>query len=578
MRAVIYARFSSESQRDASIEDQLRVCKARIAAEGWELVQVFQDRALSGSSTLRPGYQALLAGARDGAFDIVLAEALDRLSRDQEDVAALYKRLRFAGIRIVTLSEGEVSELHVGLKGTMNALFLRDLAAKTHRGLRGRIEAGRSGGGNSYGYAVIRRLGNSGEPVTGERQIDPAQATVVTRIFRAYADGQSPKRIALELNGLSIPGPRGGAWGPSTINGNGARGTGILNNELYVGRLVWNRLAYVKDPDTGRRRSRQRAAGERVVMEVPELRIIDDALWQAVKTRQAMLRHEPREDILPSMPTAASRPFWSKQRPRTLFSGLMRCGLCGGGFSKISAAHFGCSTARNKGGTACTNLRTIRRDELENRALQALRSRLMDPALYRAFAEAFVAEWNHSQGDAAAKRAADEAELQRVRHQIERLVDAIVNGTPAAALNVRLQQLEARRLQLEAGLARAAPEVPRLHPALPELYRAKVADLVVALDGEDGAAARELVRGLIERITLHPEADGHRVEVRGELAAILALAGGGVSGNSASGTLSGGTYDKGPGITAGASRLALQVKMVAGTGNHRWLTLLPVTC
>lgn len=72
-------------------------------------MQVFQDRALSGASALRPGYQALLAGARDGAFDLVRAEVLDRLSRDQEDVAALYKRLRFAGIRVITLAEGEIS-------------------------------------------------------------------------------------------------------------------------------------------------------------------------------------------------------------------------------------------------------------------------------------------------------------------------------------------------------------------------------------------------------------------------------------------------------------------------------------
>jgi site-specific DNA recombinase len=156
LRAVIYARYSSENQREASLEDQVRLCRERIAAEGWELVQVFQDRATSGASSLRAGYQALLAGARDGAFNVVVAEALDRLSRDQEDVAALFKRMRFAGIRIFTLSEGEVSELHVGLKGTMNALFLKDLAAKTRRGLRGRVEAGKSAGGNSYGYRVVR--------------------------------------------------------------------------------------------------------------------------------------------------------------------------------------------------------------------------------------------------------------------------------------------------------------------------------------------------------------------------------------------------------------------------------------
>ena len=181
LRAVIYARYSSDNQREASIEDQLRLCKERVAREGWELVQVYRDAALSGASTLRPGYQALLEGAREAAFDVVVAEALDRLSRDQEDVAALFKRLRFAGIRLVTLAEGEISELHVGLKGTMNALFLKDLADKTRRGLRGRVAAGRSPGGRCYGYDVVRQLDPNGEPVRGERRINEAEATVVRK-------------------------------------------------------------------------------------------------------------------------------------------------------------------------------------------------------------------------------------------------------------------------------------------------------------------------------------------------------------------------------------------------------------
>jgi DNA invertase Pin-like site-specific DNA recombinase len=159
LRAVIYARYSSENQREASIDDQIRVCKERVARESWRLSQIFRDAALSGASARRSGYQALLSGARYGIFDVVVAEALDRLSRDQEDVAALFKRLRFGGIRIVTLAQGEISELHVGIKGTMNALFLKDLAEKTWRGLRGRVEAGCSGRGNSYGYSVVHRLG-----------------------------------------------------------------------------------------------------------------------------------------------------------------------------------------------------------------------------------------------------------------------------------------------------------------------------------------------------------------------------------------------------------------------------------
>ena len=135
-RAAYYARYSSDNQRAASIEDQLRPCRERGEREGWQVVENYTDAAISGASMiLRPGIKTLLADAQDGRFDVVLAEALDRLSRDQEDIAALFKRLRFADVRIVTLSEGTLDELHVGLKGTMNALFLRDLAAKIRRGV-----------------------------------------------------------------------------------------------------------------------------------------------------------------------------------------------------------------------------------------------------------------------------------------------------------------------------------------------------------------------------------------------------------------------------------------------------------
>jgi site-specific DNA recombinase len=183
LRAVIYARYSSENRREASLEDQVRLCRERIGSQGWDLVQIFQDRAIRGSSSLRAGYQALLAGARDGAFDVVVAEALDRLSRDQEYVASLFKRMTFGGIRIFTLSEGDVSELHVGLKGTMNALFLKDLAAKTRRGLRGRVEAGKSAGGKSYGYKVVRQVSADGTVIIGDREIKAGEATVIKRTF-----------------------------------------------------------------------------------------------------------------------------------------------------------------------------------------------------------------------------------------------------------------------------------------------------------------------------------------------------------------------------------------------------------
>ena len=211
---------------------------------------------------------------------------------------------------IVTLAEGEISELHVGLKGTMNALFLKDLAQKTRRGLQGRVLQGLSGGGLCYGYDLL-----PGE--TGVRRINESEAKVIRSIFRDYAAGQSPRAIARKLNKKGIPGPSGGPWRDTAIRGHFTRGTGILNNELYVGRLVWNRLTYLKDPASGRRRSRLNPQDLWIIQEVPALRIVDDTLWEAVKARQGAIRDSDR------VANARATRFWERRRSRHLLSGLV---------------------------------------------------------------------------------------------------------------------------------------------------------------------------------------------------------------------------------------------------------------
>jgi site-specific DNA recombinase len=218
LKAVMYARYSIDNQRVPSIEDQFRICREHAGRERWQIIDTYHDAAISGASViLRPGVQTLLQDAQCGRFDIVLAEALDRISRDQADVAILFKHLRFAGVQIVTLAEGEISELHVGLKGTMKALFLKDLAAKTHRGLRGGVEKGKAGGGLCYGYDAVKRTDSEGEPVRGERKINEAEAAVVRPIFREFAAGRSPRAIATDLNRDGIPAPCGHSWGDTTI-------------------------------------------------------------------------------------------------------------------------------------------------------------------------------------------------------------------------------------------------------------------------------------------------------------------------------------------------------------------------
>jgi site-specific DNA recombinase len=510
-RAAFYARYSSAQQREASIEDQLRLCEERAAREGWVVHDRYSDHGISGASLARPGIQALLRDATAGKFDVVLTESLDRISRDQEDIAGVHKRLRFAGPRIVTLSEGEIGELHIGFKGTMGALYLKDLADKTRRGLRGRVEAGRSGGGNSCSYDVVIKLAANDEPDRGERRINEDQAAIVRQIFRDYAAGKSPKAIALALNKAGDAGPSGKGWGQSTINGNCQRGTGILNNELYVGKLVWNRLTYIKNPDTGNRVSRLNPESTWIIKDVPELRIVDEDLWNRVKARQRGLKK--------------LRAFHEKQRPRMLLSYLLVCGCCGGGFSKVSQNHYGCSTARNKG--TCDNRLTVRQDEIEGLVIGALPSRLMDPALCAEFCEEYTRQRNKLRGEQSAHLAAARSELAKLVKARENLIQAIKDGVPAAEVKDDLARVAARRDELESLLADTKDEPVMLHPAMAEHYRAQVAALAEALTSEENQAeAADLLRGLIDRIVLTPNKESKRLEVDlyGDLAGILTLA------------------------------------------------------
>ena len=482
---------------------------------------------------LRPGLQELISDAAQGRFDVVLAEAMDRLSRDQEDIAGMYKRLSFAGVRIVTIGEGDISEMHIGLKGTMNALFLKDLAIKTHRGLRGRVSAGKSGGGNSYGYEVVWAFGADGTPVVGDRQIKPIEADTVRRIFRDFVNGKSPRAIAQALNREKLPGPRGAAWGQSTINGNAERGTGILNNELYIGRLVWNRLRYVKDPQTGKRVSRPNPPEKLVTAEVPDLRIVSDDLWLAVKDRQGRVRRKagPPSTIDAANQFTARRnggnrcksAFWKHQRPRHLLTGLLRCGCCGGGYTKYSTTLFACAAVRNKG--TCENRLTIRGDAVEKIVFDGLKHRLMEPAIFKEFAASFIAERNSIAARQNAKFVEANSEISRIKSRLKVLVNAICDGVPARSIREEMLALEAREDELNFLLTQQPKAEPFLHPNLAEVYRERVAALQEALS-DPGAKdeAFNVIRSLIDEIRLIPENGQLRVEIRGALAGILSLA------------------------------------------------------
>ncbi|WP_425646815.1 recombinase family protein [Agrobacterium leguminum] len=521
-RAALYARYSSDNQSEASIEDQFRLCREHAGRERWQIVGSYEDAAISGSSTiLRSGIQRLVRDAQRGDFKILLAEALDRISRDQADVATLYKHLKFAGVTIVTLAEGEISELHVGLKGTMNALFLKDLAMKTHRGLRGRVEKGKAGGGLCYGYKVMKKFDANGEPIRGDREIVPEEAAIVRRIFREFASGKSPKAIAVDLNREGVPGPLGRAWGDTSIRGHVSRGTGVINNELYAGVLVWNRQRFVKDPTTGKRVSRPNPESQWIRTKVPHLRIVDDELWTATRARQkqisAIFGPNPANTLEGRM-----KRVHLANRPVHLLSGLLNCGCCGGKVGIITPNRYACLNHHRRG--TCDNGRSITRQNIEARVLTGIKERLVSSDTVAEAVRAYAEEMNRLNRDQRAQASTDQKSLAKIEKAIAGIIAAIEDGMYQPSMKARMDELERQKAEIAARMAQAPADVPDVHQNIANLYRLRVERLTEALNDFDGGRqAAEALRSLIGEIVLTPGAKRGEVhaELRGELFGIL---------------------------------------------------------
>nr|WP_324755287.1 recombinase family protein [Roseovarius sp. Pro17] len=354
--------------------------------------------------------------------------------------------------------------------------------------------------------------------------------------------------MAAALNQKGIPAPRAATWSFSTISGNWKRGTGILNNDLYIGERVWNRQRFVKCPQTGKRQALPNPPEAWVRETVPDLRIIDQELWDQVKARQGATRKE----ILNARSEDNGPQAHKARRARYLLSGTVECSACGAGYIMISADRMGCSAARNRG--TCDNRKTLKRIDLEERVLNGLRQRLMTPEMITTFVETYQEESRKGKRDANAARVKTEQNLRAVAREIDNIVEAIAQGMFQASMKAKMDALEARKAELEGALATLPEEdTVLLHPGLADLFRKKVEDLVTSLnDPGMKSEAGELLRSLIEKIILTPAdaaPNGHLISLQGELAGILSFC------------------DKGMGTNANARSRATgvrQVTMVAG--------------
>jgi site-specific DNA recombinase len=289
LRCAMYARYSSDQQSSLSISDQLRKCREYAEQQGWFVSDdlIFTDAEISGAGTDRPGLQRLLACVqeRKRRFDVLLIDDTSRLSRRQADQANIVDQLRFAGFRLIAVSQGidsadEQSEVLMTVHGLVDSLYIKELAKKTHRGLESQILRGFHAGGRCFGYGN-KRVDSGGS----QRVIDPVEARIVVKIFEMSASGMGLKKIAASLNNDSVPTsrPRAGkqyaTWCPTAIRA-------MLRNELYIGRIVWNRTQFVRRPGTNKRTPRNRPRADWKIFESPDLRIISDELWRRVHDRQ----------------------------------------------------------------------------------------------------------------------------------------------------------------------------------------------------------------------------------------------------------------------------------------------------
>ena len=336
---------------------------------------------------------------------------------------------------------------------------------------------------------------------------------IVKRIFAEYAAGMAPRAIAQRLNREGIPGPRGGYWNASTINGSRQRRNGILNNELYLGRITYNRQRFVKDPESGKRISRLNPEHEWIKVEVPELRIIEDDLWERVQARKARY---------------SSQSGNKRQSKKRLLSGLIKCGRCGGGMTIARGDRYYCSARREKG--ICDADRGMSAHELEERVLDGLKDILLgNEELVETFVSEFSRELARLQKQRRSRDRHLSKELRTVERGIERCLAFITGGDgDPGMVRDELARLERRKSEIEATFKRdLTKNVVIPHPNLVKLYAKKVESLQEVLTDEvTRPEAMDIIRSLIERIEVSPgEARGQcDVTLVGALAGIMAFA------------------------------------------------------
>lgn len=477
MRAVIYCRYSTDEQDESSITGQARNCRAVAEREDWKVTKLYSDKAMGGNDDSRPQYQQMLADSESGKFDVIICDETSRISRSPGELPRLLQLLDFRNQFLVDTkgfdSRSETGILLASIYSGIDNLELQKIRARTHRGLRERAIDGHWTGGKVYGYTTKPVDPTDPENTKRRLVVVEEQAKIVCEIFTRYADGESPKVIANDLNRREVPSPgstwkrekrRCRGWVHTAIVGSAKNYSGMLRNETYNGRVVWNRRKSKTVPGTKRRLCEMRPEHEWNVDARPDLRIVDDVLWRRVQKRLA----QTRKKASPMQKRPRGRPA------RYLLSGVLKCGCCDANFIMCDNLSYRCSSHTNGGQHLCDNHLKVRRVVAENVLLKEVEERLLHDdvmQLVERRVRESIDEHNRSTGRTGV------ADLQRsvldVDAKLDRVADSIADLGGNDTLFRKLKALEDDKDTLLQGIEAAQAEVDAridVTEVLPQLF------------------------------------------------------------------------------------------------------------
>jgi site-specific DNA recombinase len=524
-RCAFYARYSNPRQRRASIEDQYRNCQEAADENRWLVLPEYHraDEAKTGVTLLnRMGIQELvtLANQKPRPFDILLIDDTSRLGRNVGDVCKMVDKFDYAGVKLYFVTDELMSgnesfrEAFIA-KASADEQFSRKLGKRVRRGRIGRFEAGYNPGGICFGYSNEKvydytKKGPYGEPgLKGMKEvIDPEKSQIVLRMFRAADEDKSDRQICLMLKELGVTPPQPTHKRPQVSWSKGAVST-ILTNQRYLGIRIYGKTKEIRHPDTGKKERKDLPQSEwRIRERNPELQIVPDNLFWRVQEKRKLKSGNIGVQRLGGMTrTEASRKY--------LFSGLLRCGLCGGKLNirTTKPARYGCFEYQERG--LCSNKSTISQELIEREFTYALSEKLRDDSLRNdliqmVFEQVQTAKNTRLEEELSAEQRRKDLETSRatqVRHK-ENLVKAVRESGGMKTLYEELELVARSIERIDEKLAELnRPPLPEVTlEGVREFVNGQMATLEQLLLGSAEALKMDFQQR-IEKIVITPDAD-----------------------------------------------------------------------